>query len=53
MSRSARPFSRHRRGVAQAALGLPATPDSLVAVMMITDENDCSVQDVGQRFTPL
>ena len=25
-------------------------PDSLVAVMMITDENDCSVQDVGQGF---
>src|SRR5260221_537096 len=25
-------------------------PDSLVAVMMITDENDCSVQDVGQAF---
>jgi len=25
-------------------------PDSLVAVMMITDENDCSVQDGGQGF---
>jgi hypothetical protein len=25
-------------------------PDSLVAVMMITDENDCSVVDVGQGF---
>jgi len=25
-------------------------PDSLVAVMMITDENDCSIQDVGQGF---
>src|SRR6185369_13953701 len=25
-------------------------PDSLLAVMMITDENDCSVQDTGQAF---
>jgi len=25
-------------------------PDSLVAVMMITDENDCSVQDFSQGF---
>ena len=30
-------------------------PDSLVAVLMITDENDCSVADVqgGQNFYPL
>jgi hypothetical protein len=28
-------------------------PDSLVSVMMVTDENDCSIIDGGQGFYPL
>jgi hypothetical protein len=28
-------------------------PDSLVSIMMVTDENDCSIVDEGQGFYPL
>ncbi|MET0595967.1 MAG: hypothetical protein ABW133_24920 [Polyangiaceae bacterium] len=28
-------------------------PDSLVSVMIVTDENDCSIDDLGQGFYPL
>jgi hypothetical protein len=40
-------------GIDDVLLGQRAAflrPDSLVAVIMVTDENDCSIQDEGQGF---